>query len=175
MNKAKKVRNYKHKYGKAIKSCPIVEYKDLLIQDKNNRLKKIDPLQVVYNGSSFGLIFDMYGDVSDKYSAYKKATGHSISTLIATLKQKGYNTPNVDLNALIEDISHLVIIEPNKQYDILHLNANGYVVGNSALISNDIVIEHTDKPDDFDKGYYKYVNGKWELDEELYQQMWGSL
>ena len=173
--KSKNTKNYSKMYAKAIKGVPVLDYKDLCVRTKNGSLKKIDVLDVVYEGSSFGLILDLFNDLQNKYSDYKKATGHSISALISTLKSKGYNTPNVELNALIQDINNLVIIEPDKQYDILHCNADGYVVSSSVLISNDIVVESKDKPDDFDKGYYKYINGEWVLDEELYKQMWGSL
>ena len=168
-------RNKHDKFARALSSVPKTKHRDLLIQDKNNKLKKINPLDVSYEGSSFGLILDMYHDLQKIHSEYKKDVGHSISTLISTLKDKGYNTPNVDLNALIDDINELVIIEPDKLYTVYHCNANGYVVGSSVIISNDIILEDDDRPDDYAKGYYKLVNGKWVLDEELYKEMWSAV
>ena len=166
-------KNKYHKYSKALTSIPKTEDKDLLIQGKDGKLKKIKPLDVTYEGSSFGLILDMLGDVSEQHSEYKKDVGHSISTLIAFLKGKGYNTPNIDLNALIEDLECLVTINPNKEYSVYHKNADGYVIGRSVVFSNDTILEDNERPDDYDKGYWRISDtGKWVLDEELFKMMW---
>jgi hypothetical protein len=164
-------KDYVRKYGKAIKHAPNTEYKDLLIQGKDNRLKKINPLDVIHNGVSFGLMLDLYNDLKGSHSDFKNDVGHSISTLISTLKAKGYNTPNVELNALIEDIGHLLIIEPSKEYYNFKCNEDGYIIG---LDDINIVIEKglITIPDDYDKGYWKIEGLGFVLDEELYRAYW---
>jgi hypothetical protein len=168
--KGKKVRNLSRKYGSALTGIPKTEYKDLLYQDKNNKLKKINALDVTHNGSSFGLILGLYEDLKELHKQEKKEVGHSISTLISLLKFKGYNTPNVELNALIEDINHLLIIEPDKEYFGFKLT-NGYVSG----YGYDVIMVKQDIPEDFDKGYWKIIDYKFVLDEEKYELMWRSL
>ena len=149
MNKSKQTRNYTRKYGKALKGAPITDYKDLLIQGKDNQLKKINPLDVRYKGTTFGLILDMYEDLNKQHNEYKKAVGHSISALIATLKVKGYNTPNVRLNTLIEDINHLNIIIPNVQY-------SGFKLEGECIkgLGYDVIFEVKELPDDIYSGYW---------------------
>jgi hypothetical protein len=172
MNKSKKIKNYSRKYSNALKGAPVLDIKELCIKTANGGLKKIDPLDVVYEGSSFGLILDMYHDLQKLHSEHKKAVGHSISALIALLKQKGYNTPNVELNALIGDINELLIIEPNKVYDIFYRNADGYIVSKQPLLQDCEILEVGDIPEDYANGYWKIENGKWLLDKELYNQYW---
>lgn len=168
-----KKRNKYDKYARALGSVPITEYKDLLIQDKHKKLKKINPLDVMYEGSSFGLILNLFHDLQKQHNDYKKDIGHSISILISLLKDKGYNSPNVELNALIEDINNLVIIEPNKLYNVYHKNDNDYIVSSSPILSNDTILEVGERPDDFDKGYWRITdNGKWILDKKLYNEYW---
>ena len=42
------------KYSSALRTIPTVDYKDLLIKDKSGKLKKINPLEVKYNGELVG-------------------------------------------------------------------------------------------------------------------------
>jgi hypothetical protein len=163
------------KFRQALSSVPSTEFKDLLIQDKHGKLKKIKPLDVMYEGSSFGLILDMYHDLQELHSTYKKDTGHSISTLIAFLKAKGYDKQTIDLNALIEDLNHLLIIEADKEYSVYHKDANGYVVSSSVILSDDSILSDFEKPDDYNKGYWKIVDGKWVLDEQRMNELLGGI
>ena len=173
MKKGKDVKNFSKKYGRAVKNCPILDYKDVCIRLKDGGLKKISPLDVTYEGSSFGLILDMYRDLQEQHSDYKKSVGHSISTLISLLKDKGYNTSNVDLNALINDINELTIIEPTKVYDIFYRNAEGYIVSKQPLLTDCVILEIGDIPDDYANQYWKINDeGKWELDKDKFNSYW---
>lgn len=162
--------NYQRKFGNALSSVPVVEAKELLIKDNNNKLKKIHPLDVKYEGSTFGLIKDLYKEEIARHTECRNAIEQACGTLISTLIEKGYNTPNVDLKALIDDISKLLIIEPTKGYYNFKLNSDGYVVGKDNV--QIIVQDNIQVPDDWNKGYYKIIDGVFVLDEERYKQMW---
>ena len=172
MKKGKEIKHYTKKYGRALKNAPILDYKELCIKTKDGGLKKIEPLDVTYEGSSFGLILNLYNDLKKQYNSYKKDIGHSISTLISLLNEKGYNTSNVELNALINDINELTIIEPTKVYDIFYRNADGYIVSKQPLLTDCVILESGDIPEDYANQYWKLINGKWVLDEEKYNSYW---
>lgn len=169
-----KVQNYK-KMSKvfldSVKHAPQTKQGDLLIEGKNKRLKKITPLDVKHQGSTFKLILDLFEQEKNKYKELKSYVGHGNSLLIALLKEKGYITPNVELHALIADVELLNIIVPTKEYDGFEI-VNGYIVGKGY----DAIFVKRELPEDIYKGYYKSDNrGKFELDKELYELMWRTV
>lgn len=169
MSKSRKTKDYARRYGSALKGVPTLETKELAVKTKDG-LKKIHPLDVKYEGSSFGLIRDLYAGEIKLVAELRNELDSAKSALTSTLIEKGYNTSNIELNSLIDDISHLLIIEPTKEYWNFTTNADGYIVGKQKI---EIVTDgHIDIPDDFDKGYWRIVDGKFELDQEKYSQYW---
>lgn len=169
MKKSKDVRNLAKKYGRAIKGAPKLEKQELAIKTRDG-LKKISPLDVRYEGTTFGTMLDMYGDVSKQFSEYKKDVGHSISRFISTFKSLGHITPNIELNALIDEITSLLVLNPNVTYFNFTRDKDGYVTGKQQI---DIVTtSHIEVPEDFDKGYWVIKDGEFVLDEEKYRQYW---
>ena len=164
---------YSRKYLSALKNIPTLEYNDLSITTKNGGLKKVHPLDVKYEGSTFGTIRDMYFEEIEQHSELKSIVKQSIFALTSTLIEKGYNTTSTELNTLIEDISKLLIIEPTKQYYNFKVNSDGYVVGKDDI--HIVTSSHIEIPDDFNKGYWKIIDGKFVLDEDKYKQLWGAL
>ena len=167
----KKRVDYSKKYGSSLKHSPDTEQGDLLIQGKNNALKKISPLEVKYNGSTYKLILDLYHDLQDDMSLFKLNTNNSLDYLASTLKDNGYNTSNIELNALIEDIYKLDIIRPTKEYTHVTFK-DGYVNG---VEDYGVLIPKGDIPEDYANGYWTIVDKKWVLDKEKYEQYWGQL
>lgn len=170
MNKSKNTKNYTKKYAKALKGVPILDYKELCVKTKNG-LKKIDPLDVTFEGSSFRLILDLYGDEKNRHKDLKHSVGQASSTLISLLKDYGCDTSSIEINALIGDLNNVLMIHPNKDYIGYQLNDAGYVIG----YGYDVLMVKGEQPEDFDKGYWKLVNREFILDEVLYEQMWRSL
>ena len=164
---------YARKYSRALTSVPTVEQGELLIKDKFGKLKKIHPLDVKIDGSSFGLIKDLYETEKTNHIKLLDSLNESIARLTSVLIDGGYETSNVELNALIDDINHLLIIKPQHSYYNFTIDEQGYVTGMSPI--GVVTTSHTDVPSDFDKGYWKIENGNFVLDQEKYNQTWGVL
>lgn len=156
------------KYGSSLRSAPHTTQGDLLIEGKDKRLKKISPLDVKYQGTTYKMTLDLYHDLQTQHSDLKHHVGSVSGTLISILKQKGYNTPNVDIKSLVDDILRLNIIEPTKQYTGFQIK-DGYVVGKGY----DAIFEMKELPDDIYNGYWKSdKRGNITLDEVKYSQYW---
>ena len=50
MNKSKKTKDYAKKFGQALKSIQTLEYKEIAIKTKDGSLKKVQPLDISYEG-----------------------------------------------------------------------------------------------------------------------------
>ena len=162
------------KYSSALRTIPTVDYKDLLIKDKSGKLKKINPLEVKYNGSSFGLILDLYNSELEKCLKLQEDINNASQALIDTLGALGYNTPNVELNALIQDIRHLHVLIPNHSYVNYVLDDNGYIVDVENV--GKVLEEGTQVPSDIKNGYYYLDSDNLIVkDEQKYNEYWGSI
>ena len=53
-----------------------------------------------------------------------------------------------------------------KEYEVLSVDENGYLNGVGAINPTSIIIDKQDRPIDFDKGYYNYIDGEYVIDEE---------
>jgi len=141
--------------------------------DKDKAFLSLDPLKVKYEGISFGLIKSLYEDlqqVKRNDDIYLNNQNKAVSEFLI---KRGYNTPNVDLDALIGDLEHLLVIQDEYEYELLKLNVDGYVIGNVGLKGQ--VIKLAPKPDDFYKGYYKYVDSQWIIDEVKKLELYGGM
>jgi hypothetical protein len=158
----KRTKNYnKRIYGlKRVTIEPNGIYKT----NKDKMFEELAPLKVKYNGIAYGTILDLYEDlkgIHGKSVAYSKACN---KTLTAFLIERGYNTPNVNLNALIEDLQHLLIIQDSKEYELITFDDNGYIKDSFDLLGQ--VIFKQEHPADYNKGYYNYIDGKYVVDED---------
>lgn len=123
-----------------------------------------EPQDVKIDGISFKTYLGLYKDLQQtklKDDLYLKA---QIKALTAFLLSKGLITPNVELNALIEDLSSLLVIVPDKQYDLLQIDSNGYITSKEQ-IKGHIIDRPVNYPKDLLHGYKKYVNGEFKDDE----------
>ena len=159
-----------YKYSKALTSTPITEQGDLLITKSNGKFKKILPEDVKSDGVTYKLTKELYNDLIVEHQALLDTVKGASHYLTAVLIENGYQTSNIELKALISDINKLKIIKPNEQYTHYDINYSGYVIGSSDYGS---ILLSGDKPVDYDKGYWKITDGKWELDEIKYNQFWG--
>ena len=160
------------KYGNALKRVPVTEQGDILVEGKDKRLKKVSPLDIKYNGSSFGLILDLYKDLQETHKQFKNDLGHDIAKLISLLKEYGYNTPNVDLTSLIDDIEKLFIVKPTVEYYHFTFDKDGYITGMQSY--GTLVSKMNDIPDDYNKGYWKIIDGEFVLDSDKFNQLYGG-
>lgn len=163
---------YKYKLGKV----PKIEPKELYIADSNCNLRHIDRGEVTKGGISFDSLKELEMNKTKDLADIRNLIGQARDSLIGILKEFGYNTPSVELKTLINDLYRLTIIKPTYQYDLLHLDDDGYIVGNELIDNNDLVVNLiSDKPNDIDKGYYKYENGEVVKDNKKYEEYWSII
>ena len=170
--KGKETRRKAFAFSKAMSRVPKLEVNELAILNHKGNLKKIHPLKVKVDGVAFETVLDMYD--RDKKELIKKNLfiKGSETALARVLIEYGYKTPSVDLNALIEDIKHLKLIHPNKVYYNIVEDEDGYVKSKQKVQH---ILEDDNFPEDFDKGYWKIVNGEWVLDNERFNQYWAVI
>lgn len=159
----------KQRYSSSLGSAVTIEPYKYYISDKHKRLKEVDAEGVKLDGITYGKTNEILTNTLTHKTNLETYVKTCEDALTSTLIEKGYNTPNVDLKSLVEDILKLNIIVPTKEYEGFKL-VEGYVVG----LGYDVIQEVKEKPDDFDKGYWKLVNSKWVLDNVRYQQIWGG-
>ena len=164
-NKERRVR----KYSSGLKSAPTIEPNEYYKSDRDKRLHYVQPEEVKIDGVTFGytkdLLFDKMRELTDAKDEIKGVS----QTLTSILIEYGYNTSNIDLNALVQDIYKLNIIHPDKEY-VGYKIVDEYVVG----YGYDLIQVKGEEPEDFDKGYWTIIDGEWKLDNVKYQQIWGG-
>lgn len=158
-------------FNKSITKVPKLEVGEYAILTPKDRLKKIHPLKVSYEGVTYGTLKEYHEKIQQELIDLQSYLKTNEDALISILVDGGYNTPNVDIKSLIEDITHLKIIKPQLDYELFTENEDGYVNG-SVDLKGEILIKG-DKPEDYDKGYWRIVDGKWVLDQVRYNQYWG--
>ena len=168
-NHTKRTKKYSHRLKRS--SGTEIKPNSLYKTNKESLFADLDPLSVKYDGIPYGVIKDLYNDlqgIHGKLEKYLKACNGSIT---AFLIEKGYNTPNVKQSALIEDLKHLLVIQDEVDYDLLKFDEYGFIKGVYSLEGQ--VILKQPKPNDFDKGWYKYVDGAYVEDLERKDEMIG--
>lgn len=164
------------KYNHTLNTVPKIQPKELYIADSNSRLRQINRGEVTKGGISFDSLIQLEINKSEQLSDKQNIIQTTRDSLTAILKEFGYNTPNVELKTLIDDLYKLTIIKPNQEYEILKFDNDGYIIGSEKVNENDLVVNsYLSKPIDFDKGYYKYDNGKLVKDEQKYNEIWSVL
>ena len=165
----KKRKKNRRVFNQGLRNVPKIEPHCYYASDKNAHLKKVDASDVKLDGITYHTTKEQLEDFKGRYLELQSIINEANSTLTGILLRYGYNTPNIELNALTEDILKLNIIEPNVEY-IGYKLVDGYVVG----YGYDLIMIKGEQPDDFDKGYWKLVNGEWTLDNERFNQIWGG-
>jgi hypothetical protein len=93
-----------------------------------------------------------------------------IERFSAILEGHGIELESKSLTKLIERVEDLKTMCPNKEYVGLVTDRNGYIIKAFELAD---FVELKDFPKDFTRGYYKYEEGKFVLDEQRKRQLGG--
>ena len=154
------------KYSTTLKRHNTVDISNdgLYFINSKGGFSKREPLDVKVDGITVKTYLGLYNDLQGVHKDTIDFINTQNKALQEFLISKGYNTPNVDLNALIGDLSRLLVIIPNKEYDLLQKDSNGYIIGKEQ-INGSIIDRPNEYPNDLLFGYYKYENGKLKVDE----------
>ena len=151
----------------------LIEPNSIYKTDKDKCFSSLNPYKVKIDGISVETFISSLDVERDTHNLLKEYLKVSNQSLTAFLIKRGYNTPNVDLNALIEDLSHLLVIQDEKEYQLLRVNDGGYVI--DVLEIDGEVISKQDKPLDLSNECYKFINGKYVLDEDKLNELGAML
>ncbi|NOQ50464.1 MAG: hypothetical protein GQ557_02205 [Mycoplasmataceae bacterium] len=170
MNKMKN-KNRAKRYTHSLKSAPTIEPNEYYKSDTHKRLSYVDAVDVKIDGITYGKTIETLDSKIQLVTELQNEIKGCSQALTSFLIEYGYNTPNIELNPLINDLSNLNIIHPNKKYMGFKLDGD-YVksLGYDVLLE---VIE--DLPDDLYNGYWMFIDGELKLDEEKFKQMWSAL
>ena len=154
------------KYSSSLKRYNTDDVVEGKLYYKNNKggFSVKEPLDVKVDGIKVKTYLGLYSDLQQKDKNTQIYLNTQNQALTEFLLSKGLITPNVDLNALIEDLSKLLVIVPNKEYDLLQVNNDGYITSKEQ-INGEIVERPINYPVDLLSGYYKCENGKLVVDE----------
>lgn len=167
----KKAKRYSVQFSRALKSVPKLEPKELAVQEANGKLKKIAPEDVRVNGTTYKTYIDIHNQTVQELNEVKHTVKDVYDSLASIFIDKGYEYTSEDLKSLSAEISLVLqIIDKNKKYIGITKDVAGYVTGVHLL--SDIVEHGIDVPDDYNKGYWKFENGRFTLDQEKYRQYW---
>ena len=72
--------------------------------------------------------------------------------------------------SLLNKLDRVVAIRKDKTYYGVETDSSGYI---KKIIDIDGIIEKMDIPSDINKGYYRYENGNFILDERMKEEIWG--
>jgi hypothetical protein len=139
--------------------------------DKDNIFGELNPLNVKYEGVTFGLTKELYNDLQIDHRDLKNYLKGCNELLTSFLIKKGYNTPNVKQVALIADLEHLLVIQDEIDNELLTFDSLGYIT-NCFGLKGEVILKQ-DKPSDFDKGWYKYIDGEYVVDEQRKDELIG--
>ena len=160
-------------YTSSLNSAPKIEADSYYKSDRNKRLTKVEPLDVKSDGVKFKQRMEQLDDFKERYLGLQSSLTSNIEVLQTLLIEFGYNTPNYDLNALIQDILQLNIIHPKKKYIGFKLKF-GFIIG----LGYDVIMEipRDGLPEDIYAGYW-YLNDSKELktDDDKFNQIWGVI
>ena len=159
-----------NKYSSRLRKSPKIEPHSYYKSDVHCNIKPIDALHVKVDGVTYETTIKTLQETIQDKEGVKNTIKGGLHNLTALLNEFGYNTSNIELNALIDDINNLNIIHPQKVYTGYEIK-DGYVIGKGY----DIICELGEEPDDFDKGYWKFDGIEWVLDSVRYQQIWGGV
>lgn len=164
MNKAKK---RSEKYGRTLKryNTDKVEKNGLYYINSNGGFSLKSPLDVKVDGIKVKTYLGLYSDLQVKVENDKTYLNTQNQALTTFLLERGYITPNVDLNALIGDLDKLLVIIPNKEYDLLQKDGNGFIISKDE-INGSIITRPSEYPIDLLHGYTREINGKF-IDDEV--------
>jgi hypothetical protein len=164
MNNAKK---RSKKYSTTIKryNTDKVEQGDLYYLNNKGGFSKKDRMNVKVNGIAVKTYLSLYEDLQQVKRDADLYLNTQNQALTEFLISKGLITPNVDLNALIGDLSKLLVVVPSKSYDLLQKDSNGYIVSKTE-INGSIIDRPIEYPVDLLHGYTREINGKF-IDDEV--------
>lgn len=153
------------KYSSSLKRYNTDDVVEGKLYYKNNKggFSIKEPVDVKVDGIKVKTYLGLYSDLQQKVKDIQIYLNTQNQALTAFLLEKGYITPNVDLDALIGDLNKLQVIVPNEQYDLLQVNKDGYIISKEEI--NGTIIKRQVYPTDLLHGYTKTVNGKLVVDE----------
>ena len=150
-----------------------IEKNNLYYLNTKGGFSKLDELDVKVNGIKFKTYLDLYSDLQETKRKDDLYLNTQNKALTAFLISKGLITPNIDLDALIGDLEELLVIVPKEEYDLLQVDANGYITSQTS-INGHIIDRPLSYPSDLLYGYYKLVDGKLVVDEEKKNEYYGG-
>lgn len=154
-----------------LRTAPKIEPNSYYISDVHRNLKPIDVLSVKHKGLTLKTLLEQKFDLDRHHRELKEYVLQCEVALTGILIANGYQTPNVDLDLLVEDVTKLNIIKPGIEYVGYQFNDSGYVIG----YGYDVILEKKEEPDDFNKGYWKVDDkGVWTLDSERMSALWNG-
>jgi hypothetical protein len=173
MNKPKKTKDFKRKYSRALVNTPELEQGELCMQMRDGSLKKIDAKDVKHNGVTHETLFHMFQEEKERLAEHRNALKGVSQALSSLFASNGYNYIGESENDITENISKLQIVHNLNTTNCIVLNEDGTV---KDIVGVDAVLpEHVSVPEDFNKGYWRFIDGMFVLDKELYNQYWGAL
>lgn len=162
------------RYEQAMKSKTIFEPLSYYFSDLNKNIKKIDAGDVQYEGVKAKTYLQQNIYLQKEKEIDKKEFDYIRSYLISFLLDKNYDTPNIEIKELLDDLHKLFIVLPTEKYHNILLDANGFVVGVNYL-TGVLTKELETIPEDVDKGYYKFIDGEFIKDEDREKELEGVL
>ena len=126
--------------------------------DNSGRLQEIQPLEVKHNGTTYGLQLDLYKTLDEKYKMLQLIIENAKSSLTGTLILNGIDNPSNELKSIVEDMRYLKTIIPTREYDVITLDEEGYIVKVESL-NGEIEEAIIDYPFDVENGCYKLEDG----------------
>jgi len=170
--KSKELRKKAQDFSRALTKAPKMLKDELAIQNHRGQLKKIHPLKVKHEGVTYETMLSLHKQLQEGHNELKELISTAELAITAILVEYGYESSNIELKPLIEDVRYLKLIHPHKSYVNYIEDDKGYIVGSVAIHQ---IMESGDIPDDYDKGYWKIIDGAWNLDEDRYNQFWGLM
>ena len=151
----------------------LIEPNEIYKTDKDKCFSELNPLKVKVEGITFETYLDLYNKLLQTQDNSNIYLNECNISLTAFLINNGYNTPNVKQSALIKDLLHLLVIIPNREYELVQTNDEGYIT--KVLGLNGTVIDKQDKPIDILNGAYKLIDNKYVLDENKLNELGAML
>ena len=167
MKKERKAR--RKRFNQALKHVTPIEPYAYYYSDKHKRLKEVQPEEVKLNGVTYEKTNELYNVALNDIEQFKINYKGVSSLLTAFLIDNGYNTPNIELNALVDDLKHLLVIKPDVEYTGYKLDGK-FIVGRGYDLIRQV---DENEPEDYDGGYWYIDNDEWKIDSERYHQVWG--
>ena len=162
------------RYEQAMKSKTIFEPLSYYFSDLNRNIKKIDAGNVQYEGVKAKTYLQQNIYLQKEKEKDKKEFDFIRSYLISFLLDKGYDTVNIEMKELLDDLHKLLIITKDEEYQYIEFDNDGFVVSVKD-INGEITEKIYDLPEDLSNGYYKFVDGEFVKDEDREKELEGVL